>query len=452
MVCWALYVFWSTSVYFGDSHKKTYSMGPTLISIVALFVLGLRPIIQQAPEGTDKLKLINQLWTERGLANPMAVVCNFFIVLCWTLAIVAFTILIPPYRTARSTLSTAVLPGAIKQSVAVLTGKLSKDVLVGSSDLLDQGAIAKLALFEPPEIPCKHGFLVEELTALTVSVDNFILAALAFRSLLDEERSREKCQESSQDKGIDAMEREIAMAITEDERSREEVITLLLKTAKALASTDVDDTNDLNQHTIIQNAEETLGPCYRVYEIATKVRDAALVYLKAWDGIDTGEEAEIALGTRAQDFIKTKLVVWMVSPLMGWPRTMLKALLTPFYPSTWNLQHFLWGLKITAGAVVLFGMTMCWDAYANFAISRDDWKIGSVFYGWDLLGYTNSWRPTVEGTFKKGGQRVIGTCIAGFLAWIGIIICSGSCSEDAAVNPYGLIAYCEHYGHLHISF
>lgn len=57
------------------------------------------------------------------------------------------------------------------------------------------------------------------------------------------------------------------------------------------------------------------------------------------------------------------------------------------------------------------------------------------------MGYAFAWRPTHEGTVKKGIQRVLGTALGGFSAWIGIIVCSWSYDNDAPVNPYGLIAW-----------
>ena len=49
--------------------------------------------------------------------------------------------------------------------------------------------------------------------------------------------------------------------------------------------------------------------------------------------------------------------------------------------------------------------------------------------------------PTLEGTVKKSFSRVFGTCTGGFLAWLGVIVCSGSYDDDADINPYGLIAW-----------
>jgi uncharacterized membrane protein YgaE (UPF0421/DUF939 family) len=57
------------------------------------------------------------------------------------------------------------------------------------------------------------------------------------------------------------------------------------------------------------------------------------------------------------------------------------------------------------------------------------------------MGYAFSWRPTHEGTVKKGIQRILGTCLGGFTAWLGIIVCSWSYDNEAEINPYGLVAW-----------
>ena len=58
-----------------------------------------------------------------------------------------------------------------------------------------------------------------------------------------------------------------------------------------------------------------------------------------------------------------------------------------------------------------------------------------------MFGYAFAYRPSHEGTVKKGIQRILGTCIGGFLGWLGIIVCSGSYDDNAKINPYGLVAW-----------
>ena len=46
----------------------------------------------------------------------------------------------------------------------------------------------------------------------------------------------------------------------------------------------------------------------------------------------------------------------------------------------------------------------------------------STHQGWALLGYTMAWRPTVEGTVKKGLMRIVGTALGKFLQNISLIL------------------------------
>jgi hypothetical protein len=42
---------------------------------------------------------------------------------------------------------------------------------------------------------------------------------------------------------------------------------------------------------------------------------------------------------------------------------------------------------------------------------------------------------------KKDIQRVAGTALGGFMAWLAIIVCTWSYDDDAPANEYGLIAW-----------
>jgi uncharacterized membrane protein YgaE (UPF0421/DUF939 family) len=121
-------------------------------------------------------------------------------------------------------------------------------------------------------------------------------------------------------------------------------------------------------------------------------------------------------------------------------KRLVEALLLPFRPKQWALRPFLWSLKLTAGFVGLFCMTIYWDGYANFRLESRE-NIGNVYYGWNLLGYAYAWRPTEEGTFKKGFQRAFGTALGAFVAWLGVIVCSWSYDDADPINPYGFIAW-----------
>jgi len=52
-----------------------------------------------------------------------------------------------------------------------------------------------------------------------------------------------------------------------------------------------------------------------------------------------------------------------------------------------------------------------------------------------------AWQMTVEGTFKKGISRILGTCFGGLTAWIGIMLSSWSYNGTSTINPYALTAW-----------
>jgi hypothetical protein len=105
------------------------------------------------------------------------------------------------------------------------------------------------------------------------------------------------------------------------------------------------------------------------------------------------------------------------------------------------LSDALWSLKFTLGSVALFAASIYWDRYSNFAIKTNQGTSGAVFSGWQLLAYVFTFQATMEGSVKKGLLRGLGTCLGGFMAWLGVIVCSWSYDDNAEINPYGLIAW-----------
>jgi hypothetical protein len=87
-------------------------------------------------------------------------------------------------------------------------------------------------------------------------------------------------------------------------------------------------------------------------------------------------------------------------------------------------------------------MAVYWENFSNFAIQTSaNAEVGPVYVGWHLVSFVFAYTITFEGTVKKGLQRLLGTCYGGFMAWLAIIVCSGSYDDNAKVNPYGLVAW-----------
>jgi hypothetical protein len=136
-------------------------------------------------------------------------------------------------------------------------------------------------------------------------------------------------------------------------------------------------------------------------------------------------------------------------------KSLFENLLLPFQFKRWNLRATVLAVKFVAGIIILVILEIYVDEYKNFAVgeSREFTQASNVpvtitlddppnvYSGWNLIGYILATTSTTEGTVKKGFFRAVGTAAGGFLAWLAIIICSGSYNSDAEVNYYGLIAW-----------
>jgi hypothetical protein len=102
--------------------------------------------------------------------------------------------------------------------------------------------------------------------------------------------------------------------------------------------------------------------------------------------------------------------------------------------------------------VLLFAVTIYLPNYAGLGVDEDEQDIftSAKHQGWMMLGYALVWRPTVEGTIKKGLMRIVGTLLGGFCGWVGTIVCAGisfaAAENDVsfatmAMNPYGTVIW-----------
>lgn len=167
---------------------------------------------------------------------------------------------------------------------------------------------------------------------------------------------------------------------------------------------------------------------YFVYKRAVALRVSVLLWLGA---MKYPKAADYSKGKVKQ--LGETALPWVAAP-------MASAFLIPFDSRRWTWFTLFWSLKLTAGFVGLFCMTLYWDAYANFRLEPNE-EVGAVYNGWNLLGFAYAWRPTREATFKKGLQRAVVTVLGSFMAWLGVIVCSWSYDEDAEINPYGFTAW-----------
>ena len=146
-------------------------------------------------------------------------------------------------------------------------------------------------------------------------------------------------------------------------------------------------------------------------------------------------------------------LMWMVEPLLMIVTRLYQFLvLVAHGPSHWDWRTSIQSIQFAFGIVLLFAVVIYLPNFAGFGVDEDEQDIftSAKHHGWMMLGYALVWRPTVEGTIKKGLMRIVGTLLGGFCGWAGTIVCAGtffSRYEDEetfatmAMNPYGTVIW-----------
>ena len=416
----AVFCFWMTSLHFGDKKSSTSSNCAAFCALGGMTALSYHPLIEQFG-----VSAAGDLWTEQGLNNGLAANRNLLICVCWAAACVVLTIIVAPFRTARHMVSHDLLPVVLSKVHTVLSTGEEKEysVLIHLYNTLATNLPAKVTAFEPRLTKCHlTEDLVTPLAILSNKINDLVYISFWKEAVKDEDT----------DKNQDTM---VVM---------DEALQVIGMCSKALAGQDVDklrnwkvtvDTTaslkDIEQDTV---GEKGMLFAASVHTHALAVREATLTWV---DSLETPKPAPTLKDGLKR--ILTEVAPIVLLQLMSLKRLAM-ALTLPFRPSRWELKPILYGLKLAAGYTALACMTVYWDAYANYKISTTG-ESGPVYNGWQLLGYAYAWRPTLEGTTKKGLQRIIGTVLGGFSAWLGVIVCAWSYDEDADINPYGLTAY-----------
>lgn len=423
---YSVFVLFMTSLYFGKHYNMTSGTANAMISLTGLMGISYLETVQEGG-----LSTVADFWKEKGTENSSAVWRNFLIAVCWALACMVVGILIPPWRTSRQMISRGLLPAIFKQVNTVLSGgDVDVRSLAKSKSSLKGGKVVMTTLFEPHYFQHPKVDVLTPLKQIVVATDEMI-----FRSLLVL-----KWKE-----GLTEAPNELELTVLQDSS---EILELcgeaLSSNGRAQYKTLRDYVNDkafdqmasvgsLKQTGLSDNPEDSSA--YFIYEQVLKVRTATLAYLRAFnDGVSKNTSNQQRL-----HLLKKSMVIFLV-PLIPTMR-LVKASALIFQPKKWDFKSILWSVELSAGFIALMAMSVYWDSYADFRIDPADDYIGAVYSGWQLMGYAFAWRPTHEGTVKKGIQRVIGTCFGGFFAWLGIIVCSWSYDNSAAINPYGLIAW-----------
>ena len=352
-------------------------------------------------EAEGGLWIVGGLWSWQGLDNPFAVFRNLLIMLCWCVACFIVAIIIPTMTSARSALSRMLVPAALMKAT-VVDKEEEQNLAMHLWNTLD-GSLAKVTIYEPRLLRAPFQALWPQLQDLIVKT-KYVMEGSFLRVAYD--------QDPTILKESDDIVEDCAKALMQNNPEGRETIR------EKQAPTKV----------VIANETQYL------YNKCIDLRDATMSWLDAVDH-PTKTPPKEALKNIAAPFIGMVLV--QAPPL----KRIFTLVSLSFRPRKWNVRGILWAFKASIGFAALICMEVYWEAWANFAIQTGVTSAGTVFSGWVFYAYAFAWRPTVEGTFKKGCQRILGVLFGGFLGWLGVIVCSWSYDNDAVPNPYGLVAW-----------
>ena len=427
--------------------------------------------------------VIRGLWAWHGTENPLAIFRNLLIVLCWAIFIVILSILIPPVRRVRDELSQRLVPGALMQASQLLRDHcqqqkslrgskakekgeddreqeeeppseeeaggdtknegnedVSEELITRSNEEEQQqiesfrtlihllasmngGKAASILVFEPRLLQAPTENLAPKLADLMVHATRAILGALIVVTAYTEKDS------SNIDSYADSDVLEIADAMT--------------KCAAALSK--IDDTGRLVEDNKKSNDDKEATR--EIAPVAIFLRERAdLLSASTKEWINAIQNPEpIDCGKEGWKRLLSIYAPWILAPLLSIVQQ-FEILVNWF--TLKGTSHavprgraLLWTLKLVAGYVALFSMSVFWAEYSDFAIELPEGNIGAVYSGWQMISYSFIWQPTLEGTLAKGVARIIGTLVGGFAGWLGAIVCAGSTDESVEMNPYGLVAW-----------
>lgn len=146
---YALYTFFMHGLYFGMGiAPKGASMIITMPALISSSYLQFVRV--------GGLEAVKSLWTEKGIANPLALNRNMLIIMSWGLVSLLLGRILPPFRTFRQGQSRVLLPHVLTQAASVVEEEQSPEdretlssSLLHLRGVLDGGNIANLTVYEP---------------------------------------------------------------------------------------------------------------------------------------------------------------------------------------------------------------------------------------------------------------------------------------------------------------
>lgn len=409
------------------------------------------------------LAFVKSLWTESGIDNPNAAFQNTLVGICWLCVCIASARLLPPPRTARTLYSGRLLPKVLRDLASVLRLTVAyhiRDDLdgVGGSDedaeaevyavnrkpagmdalieaivqdasLTVNGGLSNMTVFEPrlSRLLCECRPPVDSvgrLSDLTDAVNDMIYLTLTLRI----------CSKA----GYSVLEGDGLIDSYMDSADT------LERCAEALAT--------LRQTHVPGDDVEDCGPPAVFDPLRLNAQTLHIQKLaNEWiDAMGPGERAQDHwFDESSRAIYKKHLLVWTMAAGGSIVFVMLGFVKKAFARTTWrrifrppyyDLPKFAWAVKYAAGFTALVCMQIYWPAFARLEVPTRDQHTGYRFSGWYLIAYCFATTQTAEGTMKKGVQRMLGTALGGFSAWLALTATADSSYPDG-YNSIGLGAW-----------
>ena len=327
------------------------------------------------------LWLVRGYWVWQGLENPLAVMRNFLIVVCWALLVVSLGRLAPPFRTVRKVYTRGLLPSAISNAASfIATEDAEVENGIGSEDKAkseeeearenveklnsDQmqkekmqqklihdavqnanGGMAPMTAFEPRVCHSPFECTWPKLKELSIRVNSLALFALGneIRTHFNERETEEDKKEFS--KQIKVLN-QCSAALVKDED---------MDSASSAARAEQDETAD----------EENSGEATFSYFVQhlSHITSELKTSTSAW--LDTMHYPKY---TGAKDTAMS-YAPWIMGPVTSIKDMMLN-LLIPFQPKKWNLRSCAVAVKFALGATILVICEVYWVQYRGFAVGE----------------------------------------------------------------------------------
>lgn len=273
--------------------------------------------------------------------------------------------------------------------------------------------------FECDVVPYLKKILVEADRTLAECIVTYVHSVPNRTTATKEIASGGSSASASSDDGLDDVvlceNGEPVTAAVEDVASVDRTITLLKSIAEALKEQDPRLIQDYKKFRImcIEGTVPSRRSLYEsqfeyIYAFSERLAATAISWLSVYKyGIGSKEEHdedEKGNGAYASE-ARTRMCVACI-PMTVFCR-MLELLKLSLNPRKWSLTHLFWSLKLTVGFVVLVVMDVYWRQYSALSIGIGGGGMKSnepLFADWAFIAYAMTWRPTVEGTIKKGLQ------------------------------------------------